>query len=371
MPYTHFRFLAYEVPTVTYKTRIRVDGISGWSPGAECAPVGRIAVPDSVTEADSRIRLRRLAAVVSNTYNWLQLLADDNGNTLKIFVAPEFYFRPPVIDESYKNNTYPDHVAGKIFKALNTMFAHADFHDWLFVCGTVMWNRGINFESQPLYFNTAVHVRGGPRLNSFRAQDAVGLVEKQLASDIDGVPVAFSTGGEHSDVKLVFEDWATRKNHVFSVDGTPLGLEVCLDHLNHDTCRVLKRVLADWPSKEMTHQEVKLHVLTAGGMDIQPASVAAKVGGYVLRNDGMASGTPDPVSELKRVDSYDVQDPLFGLLAGQNSFDPSEDTTANTTNIPAENTHPLSGKMLVPEAGTGYKTFTQKVSVYPVQAMPA
>ncbi len=357
MPYTHFRMIAYEVPTVTYGAIAPV--ISGWDPGQECRPVARIPVPDGV-EDDARIRLKRLASVVDFARERLQVLGGDHDNTLKILIVPEFYFRPPALAANYAHNTYPDNVAVQIFKALNQMFVHADFRHWLFVCGTVMWNTLNDVMAQPVYFNTAIHVWGG-------RPNAIGLIEKRLASGIDGVPVARSPGAA-ADIQPIFADWATRRLHVFHIDGIPLGLEVCLDHLNHDYCRVLRHVLADWPGREGNHQGVKLHVLTAGGMPIHPGSVCAQVGGYILRNDGMAS--PGERSQLQQVQSYSEQDPLMGLVV-VNELDPNAETSANLVNVaPAERRDLPPGRIILPMPGADYNTFTQRLVYYPALPVP-
>src|ERR1044071_843991 len=187
MPYTHFRLLAYEVPTATYVTSMTADGVSGWNPGRERPAAARVPVA-GVTNDDARIRLKRLASAVNSVSGLLPMLVDDNNATLKIFLVPEFYFRPPTVDASYYSNTYPNSVKNQILTALNEMFAHADFTHWLFVCGTILWNSRQDVKSTPLYFNTAITVKGGPHPDVHNRQDAiVSVVEKRMPSGIDGI----------------------------------------------------------------------------------------------------------------------------------------------------------------------------------------
>jgi hypothetical protein len=331
MPYTHFRMIAYEVPTVTANTLDHKDLKSGWSPGAECKKVARIPVPDDLPD-DARIRLRRLACVVDAAWNRHALLFNDNRNTLKIFIVPEFYFRPD--KAAIASNSYADNVANRIFQTLNSMFSHTDFNDWLFVCGTVIWDTSNDtFAKTKLYFNTAVVVEGG-KTNS------IHIVEKKLPSRIDGVPPTFYGPGVEPDVKLIFNSWSANRYRVFNVSGLSFGIEVCLDH----GIKVLKNVLNKWERNEGLPQTIKFHLLTAGGMPIDPDAVAAKKGGYILRNDGHVQCTP--LSQLKLV-------PING----------------NLVNMASESTWAVDVSMQLP-VPVGYISITQQVVYYPSLPIP-
>ena len=385
MAYTNFRYIAWKVPTVTgLFLRGKPGIISGWEPGTAPPPVLRVPVPDFVKNLDAKARLARLAAVVELTRARLAsgVHGADNANTLKIFVVPEFYFRPPIFTGEYAFNTYPDHEAGKIFTALGEMFVNAAFKDWLFVCGTVMWNqRGLASPSgkggkgafpaiKPGYFNTAVQVRGGPKNGR---QPRLLLIEKQVASDIDGVPVEKSAGNL-AGVKRIYSAWPARKLHVFMTDGVLCGVEVCLDHLT----KVLKQVVADYPGMQRgAKAPLKFHILTAGGMPVTPKSVCAKVGGYILRNDGMANVDPggtvyDPTVEMSRVTGYEVRDPT-GRYAPQFGLSP-EDMHATATLDPAGITSTtydfVDERYKVPIPPGGYFTMTQGLQFYNPLPMP-
>jgi hypothetical protein len=317
MPYTHFRYIAYEVPTaVQDKNAV----FSGFSSGSPCAPVQRIPVNKIPDGADAKNRLLRLASVVDMAATWLSQAGGDNPNTLKVFVVPEFYFRPPnsFARRNCPYNTYSYDEAVEIFDELNLMFVHAHFSDWLIVAGTVMWHWDNKDDEQPrpnpnqpdpngmdvpsdttnrVYRNSAVYVRGG------RA-DSLRIIEKDVPSRLDGVPNPYAPKRDAYDAyfEKIFENWHSQKEHVFEVDGVRCGLEVCLDHADEIGHRVLKTVLANW--NQMEHAappDLDLHILTAGGMTIEKGAVAAKINGYILRNDGFSD---DPFSELKRVSRY-------------------------------------------------------------------
>lgn len=367
MPYTHFRMIGYEVPTATFQENGPV--VSGWDPGVSYREIARLPVPDKIND-DARVRLRRLAGVVDFAETKLQTLGD-NANTLKVFVVPEFYFRPPAdLGATYRHNTYPDIVSKDILTTLEGMFVHADFSNWLFICGTMMWNTLNDQTAKPVYFNTALYVLGGQT-------QGLHIIEKQLASGIDGVPVA-SAPSMDPQVAQVFANWNYRKQHVFAVDNVTFGLEVCLDHLNYQYGRVLKRTLAAWPAREgvAASPEVKIHVLTAGGMGIKLESVAAKVGGYIFRNDGITN--PAPHSELRQVQSYDAPaDPLGAQKIASNQFDPDLDSpnVANlAASVVAAQSDPVPhGALTLPmplAPGQPYESFPQRVVFYPALPLP-
>jgi hypothetical protein len=203
--------------------------------------------------------------------------------------------------------------------------------------------------------------------------DSFRFLEKDVPSGIDGVPSPYAPTAEAYDPYLqkVFQAWDYRKRHVFAIDGAPCGLEVCLDHGDGATHRVLKTVLSDWPKNEKTGwlmtgvapPEVSLHLLTAGGMSIRPRSVAARENGYILRNDGYS--TP-PHSELRKVRRYTKP---WSLL------DAAPSDLAGTVEFSNEQfdpfvTLPLADKELVPMFGNGYYEFPQRLVVYPRCVLP-
>jgi hypothetical protein len=350
MSYTHFRFIAYEVPTVTQGKR--GGARSGFPPGEPCNAIKRIPV-DPNTPEDAQIRLRRLAAVVDRAATSVENQLPSSPGTLKVFIAPEFYFRPPGDEIKNFNQTYTYDDAMKIFEELNKMFLHDDFKDWLIIAGTVMWNQ--TDEQGRLYRNAAPYIRGN-EIESLR------VVEKDVPSRIDGIPWPLAENPtEIYDpyIKNVFQDWIFRRNRVFSINGVLCGLEVCLDHGPTQESRVLKTVLSNWHINEprVPVPDLSLHLLTAGGLPLQPFSVAAKTNGYILRNDGKSG--PD-YSELRRVKGY--------LRKSDNVAVLPSDLTGNadlTDPIHPDATELLAGNELVPMLGGTYKEFPQKLVYYP------
>jgi hypothetical protein len=118
---------------------------------------------------------------------------------------------------------------------------------------------------------------------------------------------------------------------------------------------------------------IDLHVLIAGGMPINKPSVAARSGGYILRNDGLWD-LSRPRSELKRVTGYLTSArpgpvPLpEGHLDAQlaNRDESGAEIQCSRLPLPA-------GPMCVPAPPEGWSTqqFTQQLAYYAPVKLPA
>jgi hypothetical protein len=341
-PYTHFQYIAYQVPTVVRDRRNGIKYVSGLDPGSECAPIQRAALPRFNIPDDARKRLKRLAAVMDMAATQVQALGT-NGSTLKVFVAPEFYFRPV---QPNSHNTYPPDEARGIFNALDAMFVHADFADWLIVGGTVLWNTGTN---SPIYMNTAVHVQGGK-------ENGLMFVEKRVASRMDGVPVAMTPAMTNDlSIRQIHDEWEVRKHHLFRVHKVGIGLEVCLDHYN----RTLVNIRDMHNMNSLLLFNIDLQVLTAGGMYLEPGAVATKVGGYLLRNDGLPDERLllDGQIELMKVTGY-THSPI------------KLERIAQLQRVDRQDILPiLESNMRVPTTGIDPQEFDQMLMFYPTQPL--
>jgi hypothetical protein len=362
MAYTHFRYIAYEVPTVT---------LAEGPPGG--LPRGQSDGPDlgmPADEVDAETRLRRLVSVVRRAVAEVKKLPD-GPNTLKVFMAPEFYFRPENTDRKiYAHATYPWKHANSIFDNMETIFDGQDFENWLIVAGTVMWRASESENplesSDPIpYHNTAMYVTG-------HVEKSFANFHKAIPSDADGVP-SQGFDSKHYDDKLdkFFKRWKFRKARVFDIGGVLCGLEICMDHAFHQ--RILKNVVRDWFWEERNIDlykfniaEVKLHLLTAGGMGIQHSSVAAIRGGYILRNDGYKG---PPYSEVQRILDHIIW-PIGKASPTGRTTETDLRGEAKLEDCPSVLTVPLSGNMLVPTVGPGYEKFPQRLVFYPRLPLP-
>jgi hypothetical protein len=307
--YKYFQFIAYQIPTFGYD-------LKPFGPGEKCAAVADITVDENLrVSPDPLNRLLRLAAVVNEAYRY----ADTQADTLKVFVAPEFYFRPATPKNAY---SYSSQERDLILEILGHMFVNVKYKHWLIIPGTIIANL-VRASGDQYFYNTAPVIAGG-------RSKLLTAVEKHQPSTIDGVPV---TGGianpncRENTFLDFYSSWPQQKKRVFSYGGLQFALDICLDHagpgLNRDrrfeivdTHRMAKRVASRIHNEEGT--EIDLHILTAGGMNIDQDSIAAKVNGYILRADG-GPGQTSPI-ELWKVKKY---------YKGKNPTSPYDMTTGS------------------------------------------
>ncbi|MEM0996634.1 MAG: hypothetical protein AAGN35_06130 [Bacteroidota bacterium] len=310
MPYTHFRYIAYQLPTIGGSPNPRRPG----DPPADvpyqfrATPPGNLPVTQAALMAflsrfpeldnDSQIRVGRFVKVLERAAVRLEHIGGDNDQTLKIFTAPEFYFRPPNAEFAY---TYAQYRGIKA--ALRTYVdEHRDqFRHWLIFCGTIMWQgvfapgwwdaitgaakRRGNPHTEG-FFNSCVYIYGGDP----RPRQGSRVVEKANASNIDGLPgitdgAAPPPGVDRNAAGRLYhqryQSPAKQQKHIFNIGGVNIGLDICLEH--GAGLRVVRNAFLN----TFFPRYVQLHVIVAGGMTIRETSVSAIQGGFVLRNDGI------------------------------------------------------------------------------------
>lgn len=356
MPFTHFRYIAYQVPTVADNGQVKY----GIPPGVVANPP-QLYGPVANLSADSRVRLERLFGAFALALNGVAQ-AGDNVRTLKIFVLPEFYFRPDNAETAYTLDEYR-----AIKQVLRTTVSTFDRPDWLFIPGTILWKqnlpsikRPIFYHGDQVFFNSSVPVRS---LGLFGVDSR--MVEKQEASGIDGLPT-----GSHGVVAAGPRNFSTdqywgayygsfykRQKHLFRAENVDIGLEICLEH----GLQTLRKTFGElrWYYPQYIVAYLSLHILTAGGMSINPRSVCARPGGYVLRNDGYTRGQVN-FSELSRVTGY--------------RYLPNWDLEADLQNVPMQYSIPFgAGHSLYLPPPPGYEAswanHPQGLNLFPVQQL--
>jgi hypothetical protein len=327
MPYTdkvysHFRFIAYEVQT------------SGpVAPGAVAERVTRVPLTEPPLEGyseDARTRLRRLAAVVDLAARTVAKGVDAPG-TLKIFVVPEFYFRPEG-DTSYTSAQIADVVA-----CLNGMFVHPDFEHWLFVCGSRLYRRTYPGVTGELYLNSCPVIKGGhvdsPRTN----------VQKRFFAGGDGVPGGGSIF-ERPTLKAIWDRWIVQKQCLVSVDNLRIGVEICADHDRNVLSNMVALRRKEHESED--NGPLQLQVLVACNLERVESGIAVAEGGYFFRNDGYADAmTP---SEMYQIMASSRGSLTFGRA------------------IAAEQSVPVPSSLVLSPGSE----LTERLNVYPVTAIP-
>lgn len=281
---------------------------------------------------DAETRARTLCDVAGWTRDTFG--ADIGGqDTLKVFLAPEFYFRfgGPAADEETLRNSYPN---GDILlpniteEILRPFFATPEFADWLIVPGTMFWHKSPqeSGEPHPTYFNTVLVLRGGPggpltpdevarnqQECTVPVMAGLSTNQKRLMSRID---YAFGKSGrDHRkwDAALnpmfqpILDDWDWWRWHAFTVQGVTgpngrpvvFGLEVCLEHVQSTDAPGGFGVLRTMERNYGSHCTgpaplVDVHLVTSCGMTLdEEDGVTTRVNGIAAICDGME---PDPAA---------------------------------------------------------------------------
>lgn len=313
MPYTHFQYIAYQIPTVA-RTAAE-QKIYGIPPSNPITAPPALAPPLQGNVAglgdDAQRRIERLIGAMLVAANKLQS-SKDNNQTLKIFMVPEFYFRPANEEVSY---TYAQYQAIKNVLR-ETIKGDDRFKHWLVIPGTIMWKWGKE-QSSPnrpnpsstddaavdVYFNSAIYIsRADETLTSTIDDEHTKVIEKVEASTTDGIPTEPNKKATNEVFYNEEECWpkyqspAKREKHIFTTGGITFGLEICLEH--DWQIRVVKNVVVE----NRPNKNIKLHLLIAAGMPVMPVSVAANQGGFILRTDGYSREKPS--TNCQQIEMY-------------------------------------------------------------------
>lgn len=250
------------------------------------------------------IQAIKLAHSRYNVYTSLQHVSPDEENqTLKIFMAPEFYFRGPF-------GAYADiGWSARIMQMMRTEIGKDQYSNWLFVNGTALfatdkYENGTRVGA--LLENYALVQKGGEKTGQHHDH----VIAKEFPSHVDFKPYPahmidlrrwynpatssaaiggvtrhniMPEGGRkdpvfnplgHANVPQFKPASELIGGVVFTMDGISFGLEVCRDHY-------LKR---------LAHSEeagkVLIQLVPSAGMSIEDASIACVQNGLIFNVDG-------------------------------------------------------------------------------------
>ena len=247
-------------------------------------------------------RVQTLCAAIREAYAKYQsyavtkaIPADEDHKTLKIFMAPEFFFRGPF--GAYRDIGW----LARIFSMMRTETSKPQYADWLFVHGTALFSTE-KMESDVstgiLLQNFALVQKGGPKT----AEHQDFYVEKEFPSHVDFKHPGVSDLGWYDpskskakiagDIRKAISPEGGRIDTldpldassgavselvggtIFTMDGITFGLEVCRDHY-------LRRLAH---SKEAG--KVLIQLIPSCGMEIEQNAVACVPEGIVFNVDG-------------------------------------------------------------------------------------
>ena len=312
-----------------------------------------IGMQDAAQDVQERLQIMRDA--VERAYQTVTNADDDDDDddddssseTLKIFLAPEFYWRG--IDGAYVfQEEAPDdpNICGpvcQLLQGLEGLVADARFQDWLFVFGTVIASEQISQDNDDydyLFYNFAPMYKGyDPAKQSHTGKRFI--VPKRYVSSSDFLTpqrhLNASTYKELLGQELPEHDTTVRNPHDFNqkrydnamwlqykdelnvlgytmieydwfvMDGLSMTLEICFDHQ-------MRTALNSWmgdavtgrhtliPSSSsdftngLTHvpmpsYQAQISLVSSAGMTATPESMALTNGGIIFVQDGLTNET--------------------------------------------------------------------------------
>lgn len=289
---------------------------------------------------DVRSRLNIMTDAVNRAYD----VSNKDDDTLKIFLAPEFYFRGKNGAFQFQSKEMDEQIGGchtvcHILSHLENLVADRRFENWLFLFGSVIASevlpKGDEFDYQ--FYNFAPLLRG---FDPAASPERVGknfIVPKRYVSNIDfltplrhltnrSMAMELLDGVHHSETtvrnphaygqKQYNNDmWARYKDELaslgysmieysfFFMDGIAFSIEICLDHLAH---RALRTYMADIvsgskarvPSSEndsvewvgIPKHQAQISLVSSADMDVTEASLVLADGGHIFLQDGVNGG---------------------------------------------------------------------------------
>jgi hypothetical protein len=297
--------IGYEVPTGEYdpswmpKNSVRREKIDEADVATSCARlIG--AIQGARGDYDNYVAQKKLEA--------------EDEKTLKIFMAPEFYFRG-------RYGAYQDvGLCSKILATMREEIKKSVYKDWLFVCGTAIFaseseGGGMFLENYALVqkggipnrFSDVVVAKEFPSHIDFQRpiNDVLPWYEKETSEALVAGKVVkhlSPVGGRRDPLhEHLTETPRPKKSElaggvVFTMDSIMFGLEVCRDHLVGRLAH----------SKDAGKPLIQL--IPSGGAAIDSRSVGCKTGGIVFNVDGLRADSEVKVNNtpiaLSRIVTY-------------------------------------------------------------------
>lgn len=303
MSYTRVQFIAYRIYT---------------GPGRD--PDHYVGLSDEAEDVRQRVKLMAEAVEAAGARSEI----DPSSDVLKVFIAPEFYFRSTwggYTDLTYFTGEGAGRDSRSIVGGLADAVEDERWKDWLFVFGTsvvvaapfvaqdyydpktgkLSLEQFANLYGKTLFpkavLNIALVQKGGYASEVERVTKAVAVIKENM-SDIDwlhahGVILgpnevahfpAVGPGTYALEVNTPGRRGGGGYNggSIFMLDNITFGLEVCLDHS-------MERLHRAKPQSGDFFVQVQL--IPSGGMIIVPTSVATLKGGLVCNVDGLTAQT--------------------------------------------------------------------------------
>jgi hypothetical protein len=227
---------------------------------------------------------------------------EQRHSVMKVFVAPEFFFRGArgAYSISIVEESKPFHG---LLDSLEAMVSDEKWEDWLFIFGTI--TVGATDPKEPdetMFMNFAPIVKGGPGGKKFLAFkdaksniDFLNCTEHETVQGSNGQHKCdtvkhYTEIPGHAEEFLRTKGWEVVDYNYFTVDHIRFGVEICLDHAQHALQKSLER-------EELDPDGVQVQIITAAGMNIQYSAVPG--GGPVILQDGGGTNFSNDVEAVK------------------------------------------------------------------------
>ena len=284
-------------------------------------------------------------AIMTEAVERAYTLSDKSSDTLKLFIAPEFFFRGRngayILHETEQHQYLFNDDDGtclaevcRILVALESLVADARFEDWLFLFGTAVLAETLPIQDtwDYLFYNFGILYKG---FDPAKINDPHGkrfLIPKRYVSNldfltperqIDGTHQIFQSPNPIDDLAVLNPHnlshktydrkiWHQYKDELktigytmieygwFLMDGITMTVEICLDH---DMRTALTTYLADASSANSTlipsshdnqvdyvkipaHQ-AQISIVSSAEMTVAPTALVLADKGTIILQDGM------------------------------------------------------------------------------------
>mmetsp|Transcript_943 Transcript_943/g.1878 ORF Transcript_943/g.1878 Transcript_943/m.1878 type:complete len:557 (-) Transcript_943:133-1803(-) len=352
-PYSQVQTLSFQIYTGGAPAFIPDETTGKLKHNHECRGLNSYGLPEDSDSLqcylgleDSAKDVQHRLGIMTDAVNRAYDVSNKDPSVLKIFLAPEFFFRGKdgafafASEESEEANGACSDIC-HILKGLENIAAQKRFEHWLFLFGTVIGSEALPKEDTYDYqfYNFAPLFKGFDPAISKRVGKNF-LVPKRYVSNIDFLtPLRHLTNRTIAmelldDVDLSVERtlmnphannhkkydnqmWAKYKDELtelgynmieygwFYMDEIAFSVEICLDHLVH---RALMTYNADIVTGSKTlvpsssndsvewrgipKSQAQISLVSSAGMDITVASLALANGGHIFLQDGMEGDVP-------------------------------------------------------------------------------
>ncbi len=265
-------------------------------------------------ELDVYARLRVMQEAVETALG----AADPDPKVLKVFIAPEFFFRGPSgaydatslisDDDSSLADEASFNEISAVVKGLESMVSAPDFGDWVFVFGTIIaaardsvGDDGIagTKDDSYLFFNFAPILQGGVGGKRMLAPKEYVSKIDFLRPTVGKLPWAFDVtdedlrGTHHYDYDLWFllsdyleevRGYSLVRRNFFEVEGVRMTLEICLDHAAGEAA---SNFLQKGGGIIDGIEPPQISLISSAGMKIMTKNLIIPPGGAVYHQDGL------------------------------------------------------------------------------------